>query len=126
MMPPGYPVTTKYAQEDARTCFRCDVNPPSFRLISLEKTPTEDDDLEPDCVVSLICQSCLRPEMDDLCNGFAQSALPVTSNESPSRCLCRQVGFAILPLTFRQRESGLLIDELNVDCIESATSPQSQ
>jgi hypothetical protein len=115
----------KFIREDARTCFRCDKNPPSFRLISLEKTPTEEGDLESDCGVSLICQSCLRPEMDDLWNAFAQSAVPVTGDESPTRCLCRQVGFAIVPLTISQRESGLLIDELGAECIEMAVDSQS-
>jgi hypothetical protein len=34
-------VAIKFKREDAKTCFRCQVNPPQFRLISLEKLPTE-------------------------------------------------------------------------------------
>jgi len=111
-------VTKKFNREDSRTCFRCDSNPPSFRIISIEKTPTDDGNLEPDCLVALICQSCLRPEIEDLCNEFAQSSSPVSVDESPERCLCRQVAFAVVPLMFSQRESELLVDELGTDGLE--------
>lgn len=84
-------MATKFKREDARTCFHCDSNPPSFRLISLEKTPTANGDLEPDCLVALICQSCLRFQIDDFCKGLAQSNIPVGVDESPDICLCRQV-----------------------------------
>jgi hypothetical protein len=111
-------VTTKFNREDSKTCFRCDSNPPSFRLLSIQKTPTGNAHLETDCFIALICQSCLRPEIEDLRQGLALSSTPVGDDESPNRCLCRQVGFAIVPLLFSQRESELLIDELGTDCLE--------
>jgi hypothetical protein len=113
-------VPTMIKQEDARTCFHCDSNPPSFRVISLENTLNLDRDLEPDCLVALVCQSCLRFQIDDLCKGIAQSNIPIGIEETPDRCLCRHVGFAIVPLKLSERESGLLIDELGTEVLEPA------
>jgi hypothetical protein len=115
-------VPTKIKQEDARTCFHCDSNPPSFRVISLENTPNVDRDLEPDCLVALVCQSCLPLQIDDLCKGIAQMKIPVGVDETPDRCLCRQVGFAIVPLKLSEPESGLLIDELGTEVLETTVN----
>ena len=49
-------MATKFRREDARTCFRCQSELPSFRLISLVKLLTENRTLEPDCLV----ESALR------------------------------------------------------------------
>lgn len=88
-------MATKFRREDARTCFRCHSDLPSFRLISLVKLPTENRTLEPDCLVELLCASCLRFEMDDLYEAFARSSIPVGVVESPDVCLSRQIGFAV-------------------------------
>jgi hypothetical protein len=105
----------KFKREDAKTCFRCHSKPPQFRLISLEKLPTEDGILKPDCLVELLCPSCLRLEVDDFHEGFAQSSIPLGAGETPDVLVCRQIGFAVVPLIFSERESQLLIDELRAD-----------
>lgn len=109
----------KFKEEDAKTCFRCQVNPPQFRLISLAKLPTEGGTLEPACLVELLCPSCLRLEMDDLCEAFAQSRIPVEADETPDVCVSRQIGFSVVPLMFSERESQLLIDELRTNGFET-------
>ena len=112
----------KFKREDARTCFRCNSKPPLFRVISIEKTPTDNGSLEPDCLVGLFCDSCLRMELNELSDGFAQSSIPVGVDESPDLCRCRQIGFAVIPLLFSQREAELLIDELRTDGVEMAVN----
>jgi hypothetical protein len=108
-------------REDSKTCFNCDSKPPLFRLISLEKFLTENGSLEPDCLVGLFCESCLRLQIEDLFAGFSQSKTPVSPNETPDRCLCRQVGFVVVPIEFGHTESQLLIDELGLDsCVTVA------
>ena len=111
---------TKLKREDATNCFRCHSDPPVFRLISLVKLPTEHGSLEPDCLVELLCTSCLRLEIDELYEGFAQSNIPVGVDESPDVCVSRQIGLAVVPLMLSARESELLIDELRIDGFEMA------
>jgi len=113
-------VAIKFKKEDAKTCFRCQVNAPQFRLISLEKLPTESGTLEPDCLVELLCPGCLRLEIDDFYEALGQSSIPVGADETPDVHVCRQIGFAVVPFTFSERESRLLIDELRTNGIESA------
>jgi hypothetical protein len=103
-------------------CFRCQVNPPQSRLISLEKLPTEFGTLELDCLVELLCPSCLRLAIDDFCEGFAQSSIPVGANETPDFHTRRQIGCAVVPITLSERESGLLIDELRTNGFETVAN----
>jgi hypothetical protein len=112
-------MATTINPEDSKTCFNCDSRPPLFRLISLERFLTESGSLEPDCLVGLFCESCLQLQIDDLFAGFSQSKTPVGPNETPDSCLCRQVGFAVVPLAFSQRESQLLVEELVTDVLDT-------
>lgn len=105
----------KIKGEDAKTCFRCQSNPPQFRLISLQNLPTDGGSLEPDCLVELLCTNCLRPEIDDLYEALPQSNLPLGEDESPEICVTRQIGFAVVPVLFRELEAQLLIGELRTD-----------
>lgn|ERR1700733_1146454 len=115
-------MATKFNRRDAKNCFRCHSHSPSFRLISIVKLPAENRTLESDCLVELLCASCLRFEIDDLYEGFAQSSIPMGADESPDVCLSRQIGFAVVPLTFCEREFQLLVDELTAGGFElSAT-----
>lgn len=76
-------MATTFTQDDAKACFRCNFKQPSFRLISLESFPTEDGGLEPDYLVGLFCEECLRVEVDGLCESFVQSRIPLGADESP-------------------------------------------
>lgn len=109
---------TKFKREDAKNCYRCHSHSPSFRLISLVKVPTENRTLEADCLVELLCASCLRFEIDDLYEGFAQSSIPIGADESPDVCLTRQIGVAVVPITFCEREYQLLVNELTTGGFE--------
>jgi len=113
-------VAIKIKREDAETCFLCQINPPQFRLISLEKLPTEGGTLEPECLVELLCPGCLQLEIDDHCEALAQSGIPVGADETPDICVCRQIGFTVVPLMSCERESQLLIDELTTNGFETA------
>jgi len=113
-------VAIKFKPEDAKTCFRCQVDPPQFRLVSLKKFPTEGGTLEPDSLVELLCLGCLRLEIDDFYEAFAQSSIPLGADETPDVHVCRQIGFAVVPLMFSEREPQLLIDGLRTNGFETA------
>jgi hypothetical protein len=81
-------------------------------LISVQKFPTEGGSFEPDCLVELLCTSCLRLEIDDLYEALPQANIPLGTDESPVRCVSRQIGFAVVPIILSERESQLLIEEL--------------
>jgi hypothetical protein len=108
-----------FTKEDARTCFGCDQNPPSFRLISLERFPNESRQLEPDCMAGLFCEACLRLEINEYFAAFTQNNLPLRSDESTESCLCRQIGFAVVPLALSEEESKLLVEEIEADWLEA-------
>lgn len=111
-----------FKKEDAKTCFGCDQEPPSFRLISLERFPNQSRQLEPDCIAGLFCEACLKIEINEYFKAFAQSDLPLGSDESTERCLCRQIGFAVVPLSLSVEESKLLVEEIEVDWLEATVN----
>ena len=108
-----------FTNEDAKTCFGCDQNPPSFRLIWLERFPNESRHLEPDCMTGLFCEACLNLEIAEYLPAFAQNNLPLGSDESTESCLCRQIGFAVVPLALSEEESKLLVEEIEADWHET-------
>jgi hypothetical protein len=110
-------MATTFTREDAQTCFRCDINPPSFRLISLERVPS-DDGLIPECMVTLLCQDCLRFELDDFHEALNQTSIPFGEDATEESFLCRQIGVLVVPLAVSYNESRLLVEELQTDGLE--------
>ena len=115
-------MATTFTQDDARTCFHCSVNPPVFRVISLERFPNEIGDLVPDTMAGLFCESCLQLEIESYYDSFRQAKQPLGKDESTEGFLCRQIGFAVVPLVFGKEEASAMIDELNSDWLECAVS----
>lgn len=111
------PIT--FSREDASTCFRCDSNPPSFRLISLERFPSESRELEPDCMAGLFCEACLKLEINDYFEDFIQKDVPLGCDESSEGFFCRQIGFTVVPLMLSKEESELLVEEIKSDWLEA-------
>src|SRR6202007_3321554 len=103
------PMATSFNRDDVRRCFRCDRNPPSYRLVSLERFLNESGELEPDCMAALFCDDCLKLEIDDNFGALAQNRLPVGTDESAKDFLSRQIGFLVVPLALEQKESELLV-----------------
>jgi len=112
-------VANTFTREDSRTCFRCDQDPPSFRLILLERFPNESRELEPDCMTGLFCAKCLRLEIDEHFDAISQNKEPLGKDESTDSCLCRQIGFTVVPLTLSEDESKLLVGEIEADWLEA-------
>jgi hypothetical protein len=108
-----------FRRDDARTCFRCNSNPPSFRLISLERFPNESRELEPDCMTGLFCEACLQLEIQNYFDAFTQSEVSLGADESCESFLCRQIGFTVVPLMLCEEESKLLIEEIEADWLEA-------
>ena len=113
---------TTFTRDDAKACFHCNLNPPVFRLISLERFPNENGDLVPDSMACLFCESCLRLEIENYYDAFEQAKIPLGKDESPDGFLCRQIGFAVVPVLFSQEEAKVLIDELDTDWLECAVN----
>ena len=108
-----------FTREDARTCFRCNQHPPSFRLISLERFPNEFREFEPDCMTGLFCEECLKIEIREYFVAMAQSNQPLGKDESSEGFLCRQIAFTVVPLMLAECESRLLIEEIEADWLET-------
>jgi hypothetical protein len=91
-------------------------------VISLERFPDEIGNLVPDTLVGLFCESCLRLEIESYYDAFEQAELPLGMDESPNGFLCRQIGFAVVPLILGNEEATVMIDELNSDWLECAVN----
>jgi len=115
-------MATTFTRDDARTCFHCSVNPPAFRVISLEKFPNEIGQLVPETLAGLFCESCLRLEIENYYESFRQAEEPLGKDESPAGFLCRQIGFAVVPLFFGADEANAMIDEFNSEWLECAVN----
>jgi hypothetical protein len=91
-------------------------------VISLERFPNETGDLVPDTLAGLFCEDCLRLEIENYYDSFRQAKLPLSKDESPDGFLCRQIGFAVVPLVFGEEEAKAMIDEFNSDWLECAVN----
>ena len=111
----------RFIRDDRRSCFRCNACSPSFRWIALERYPNDFGDLEPACAVGLFCESCIRQEIDDYFESFAQNAQPVGADETSHEYLSRELGFAVLPLMLSGKESKLLAEEINSDSLKTTS-----
>jgi hypothetical protein len=111
-------MATKFNPEDARTCFECDVRPSSFRMISLELAPDIDRRLVPECITFLLCDVCIKNQMDKFHDGLVQAKIPLCDDETNDRFLARQLGVLVIPLSISRTESKLMIQELQADGLE--------
>jgi hypothetical protein len=112
-------MATIFKKQDVETCCRCDLKEPSFRLISLELAPNHVRDLAPECAAMLVCQDCLKLELDDFHESLDQVMKPLEKWELPEeRCLSRAYGVVVVPLKLTYGESRLLVEELESDGLE--------
>jgi hypothetical protein len=103
----------------ARSCFRCNACSPLFRRIALERYPNEQRVLEPACAVGLFCEACIKLEINDYFESFAQNGEAVGHDETSEEYLCRELGFAVLPLMLSGKEKGLFAEEIISDPFKS-------
>jgi hypothetical protein len=73
-------------------------------------------------MAGLFCESCLRLEIEEYYDAFGQAKIPLGEDESPKGFFCRQVGFAVVPLTLSKEEADVLVDELDTDWLECAVA----
>ena len=112
-------MATMFTKDDAQTCCGCDSKDPSFRLISLQLTPNDARSLVPECTATLLCQDCLKLELDDFLRSLDQIKKPIDEWESlEERYLSREYGVVVVPLKLTYSESRLLIEELGTDGLE--------
>jgi hypothetical protein len=115
----GENMATMFAKDDTQTCCGCDSKDPLFRLISLQLVPNNARSLVPECTATLLCQDCLKLELDDFHKSLDQIKKPVEEWESSEeRHLSREYGVVVVPLKLTYSESQLLIEELGTDGLE--------
>ena len=115
----GGNMATMFTKDDAQTCCGCESNDPSFRLISLQLAPNNARSLVPECTATLLCQDCLKLELDDFHKSLDQIKKPIEEWESSEgRYLSREYGVLVVPLKLTYSESQLLIEELGTDGLE--------
>ena len=112
-------MATIFKKEDAETCCGCNLKDPSFRLISLQSVPNNARSLVPECTATLLCQDCLKLELDDFHKSLDQIKKPIEEWESSEEGhLSRDYGIVVVPLKLTYSESQLLIEELGTDGLE--------
>jgi hypothetical protein len=112
-------MATIFTKEDAQTCCGCDSKDPSFRLISLQLAPDTARSLVPRCTATLLCQDCMKLELEDFHKSLDQIKRPIEEWESSEeRHLSREYGVVVVPLKLTFSESQLLIEELGTDGLE--------
>ena len=115
----GGNMATIFKKEDAETCCGCNSKDPSFRLISLQSVPNNARSLVPECTATLLCQDCLKLELDDFHKSLDQIKKPIEEWESSEeRHLSREYGVVVVPLKLTYSEYQLLIEELGTDGLE--------
>jgi len=115
-LPIGGNMATMFTKDDAQTCCGCDSKDPSFRLVSLQLVPNNAKSLVPECTATLLCQDCLKLELDDFHRSLDQIKKPIEEWESSEeRHLSREYGVVVVPLKLTYSESQLLIEELGTD-----------
>jgi hypothetical protein len=70
-------------------------------------------------MTGLFCEACLTLELREYFVAIAQSNEPLGSDESTAGFLCRQIAFTVVPLMLAERESRLLIEEIEADWLET-------
>ena len=109
-------MATMFTKVDAQACCGCESKDPSFRLISLQLAPNNARNLVLECTATLLCQDCLKLELDDFHKSLEQVKKPIEEWESSEdRHLSREYGVVIVPLKLTYSESQLLIEELGTD-----------
>jgi len=73
-------------------------------------------------MAALFCEHCLKLEINDNFGALAQNELQVGADESAKDFLSRQIGFLVLPFALAQKESELLVEEIQNDWLEATVN----
>lgn len=111
-------MTIRFNREDDLTCCSCIIDKPSFRVISLELIPGKDGGLVPTCLSTLLCDKCLKPELDDFHRSLEQTEIPLGEGETEDEFLYRQIGVLVVPISLSYEEARLLVRELQSNGLE--------
>jgi hypothetical protein len=111
-------MTIKFTKEDALTCCSCYIDKPLFRVISLEVVPAKDRGFVPLCLSTVLCDECLKPELDGFHRFLEQIEVPLGERETEDDCLCRQIGVLVVPISLSYAQARLLVSELQTDGLE--------
>ncbi len=118
----------QFKEEDAQTCFACNVHKPEFRMISLERVPRKDRFLIPTCAATLLCRRCLKIAFSELHLSFTQCQFPLGNDETENHSLVRQMGLLVTPIWIAREEWQLLLEQFGPDgpeCIAETKSAEN-
>ena len=111
-------MATLFSHEDKMTCCHCGTIRPSFRLISLERVRNSDAGLIPECMVTLLCDVCLKYQLEYFHGSLGQCSIPLGNEETDDSFLVRQFGVLVVPISLTYDESRLLVEELETNGLE--------
>jgi hypothetical protein len=107
-------MTIRFNREDALTCCSCFIEKSSFRLM----VPGKDGGLVSTCMSTLLCDECLKPELDDFHRSLEQTEILLGQGETEDEFLYRQIGVLVVPISLSYEEARLLASELQTDGLE--------
>jgi hypothetical protein len=64
---------------------------------------------------TLLCDECLKPELDDFHRSLEQTEIPLGQGETEDEFLYRQIGVLVVPISLSYEEARLLASELQTD-----------
>ena len=91
-------------------------NRPSNRVISLERSPKRSRVLKQECSASLVCESCLRTELNEFYEALGQLGIPLEAEENEESYLTRPIGLVVIPMSLHPSDARRLVEELECGC----------
>src|SRR6516225_4293716 len=90
-------MTIRFSKKESRKCFGCGIEPPSYRVISLSRSPDRSGMLKQECGATLVCESCLGAELNGFYNALGQHRIPLEADENDESYLTRPIGLMVIP-----------------------------
>jgi hypothetical protein len=107
-------MTIRFSKKESQKCFGCD-NRPSYRVISLERSPKQFGVLKQECSASLVCESCLKTELNEFYEALGQLRIPLETEENEASYLTRPIGLVVIPVSFDPFDARRLVEELECE-----------
>src|ERR1700751_1603374 len=108
----------KFTKKEALNCSFCFSNKPSFQMISLDPVPGKDGGLVFTCTTTLMCDECLKSELDGFHRSLRQSKNPLAEGETEDDFLYRQIAVVVVQISLSYEEARLLARELQTNGLE--------
>ena len=105
-----------FSKKESQKCFGCSIGPPSYRVISLDRSPNHSGILKQECAATLVCEHCLRTKLDEFYEALGQLRIPLEAEENEESYLTRPIGLMVVPMSLDPTDARRLIEELECGC----------